>query len=365
MDTSQAPSFLTTDQAAITEQMIAAVEAALGKTLYASQLERILVDCMAYREALLRLAIQSAAQENLVDFATGARLEALGRLLKVPGRIAAEPATTTWQITLPATSTNPTMVSSGFEATDPSGLTWRTTADLTIAAGGLSGTVAAQCETAGTVGNGNIAGTSYTGLTGNYTIASMDESAGGTADETDTALRIRILAAPYAFSVAGPAKAYYYHTLSADSSIIDAAVVNGGNGVVLVYPLTASGLPSATLLATVQAALDPDTVVPLNDLVQVLAPTEVSYVLRANITVYATADSAKVLANCQAAAAAYVADRASGLKKDLIASQAIKAIQAVDGVYKVELVGWADQALAVNAWANGTVSLSLAGTVND
>jgi phage-related baseplate assembly protein len=365
MDTSSPPSFLTTNQSAITTDMIAAMEAALGKTLYASQLERILVDCMAYRESLLRLAIQSAAQENLVDFATGSRLEALGRLLGVSTRIAAEAATTIWKISLAEASANDTVIAAGYQATDGNGLTWKTTAVLTIAAGALSGTVAAQCGTAGTSANGIAAGATYTGLTGDYTIISMDVSAGGTAEETDAALRTRILAAPYAFSVAGPAKAYYYHTISADASIIDAAVVNGGAGVVKVYPLTSTGLPSATLLATVLAALDADTVRPLCDEVQVLAPTAVTYTVKANITVYDTAVSAAVLAACQTAAESYVAGRAAGLGKDLVASQVVKALAAVDGVYKVELTDWTDRVLAVNEWASGAVSLTLAGTVSD
>lgn len=96
-----APVFLSTSTAATLAAVIAGMESAIGKTLYAAQLERLLCDVIAYREVLLRLAIQASVEQNLVDYATGARLEALGDLVGVSARKAAEPADVTWRITLP------------------------------------------------------------------------------------------------------------------------------------------------------------------------------------------------------------------------------------------------------------------------
>ena len=357
------PSFLTISTATVLSQVVSGMEAALGKPLYAAQLERLLCDVIAYREVLLRLAIQASAEQNLVDYATGARLEALGDMVGVSARKAAEPADVTWRITLPETSLEATVFSAGWECTDANGLLWATTAETTVPAGSLTVDVAAQCETAGTTGNGLVAGTAFSPLTSAATVVSLDESSGGTAEETDSALRARILAAPFGFSSAGPAKAYYYHALNADASIVDVGVLTGDPGCVLVYPLTSEGLPSAELIAKVQAALSAEDVRPLGDAVTVAAPTAVAYALKASITVDATADSTAVMAAVQAAAETYVADLAAGLGRDLVASQVIKAL-SVEGVYKVALVDWVDQVLAVNQWANGTVSLTLAGSAN-
>ena len=87
--TTTAPPFLETDPSILVDSLVAAFESASGKTLYPAQVERLMVDVMAYREGLVRQTIQYAAEQNLVDFATGARLEALGRLLGVSSRIAA------------------------------------------------------------------------------------------------------------------------------------------------------------------------------------------------------------------------------------------------------------------------------------
>nr|WP_320132009.1 baseplate J/gp47 family protein [uncultured Holophaga sp.] len=359
------PSFLTTTTSTILSEVVSSMESALGKTLYAAQLERILCQVMAYREVLLRLAIQAAAEQNLVDYATGTRLEALGDLVGVSSRKAAEPATVTWRVTLPETSTSDTTISSGWECTDTSGLLWLTTADVTIPAGSLNGDVAAQCEAAGTSGNGLVAGTSFSPLTSAATVVSLDESTGGTAEETDDALRARILAAPFGFSAAGPAKAYYYHALNADASVVDVGVMTGDPGEVLVYPLSQDGMPSAELIATIQEALDSETVRPLCDLVTVAAPTEVAYSIAASITLAATADQDEVMDAVQTAADAYVQDRASALGKDLIGSQIIAKLGSVDGVYKVELSGWTDQVLARSQWANGSVTLTVAGIADE
>lgn len=359
-----APSFLTTATATILSQVVSGMETSLGKTLYAAQYERLLCDVIAYREVLLRLAIQASAEQNLVDYATGTRLEDLGDLVGVDSRKAAEPATCTWRITLPEASLADTIFLCGWVCTDTAGRLWVSTEDVTIPAGSLHGDTYAQCETSGTVGNGLVAGSAFSPLTSAASVVSLDESTGGTAEETDAALRARILAAPFGFSAAGPAKAYYYHALNADSSIIDVGVITGDPGCVLVYPLTSGGLPSAELITAVQAVLSAEDVRPMCDSVTVAAPTAVTFALAAAITVKSTADSATVIAAVEAAADAYLADRASALGQDLIGSQVIAALGAVDGVYKVELSGWTDQVLAKNQWASGTATITLAGSAN-
>jgi phage-related baseplate assembly protein len=358
-----APSFLETRPDALTADMIAAFEASTGKTLYPAQVERLLVDICIYREALVRQAIQSAAEQNLVDFATGDRLEAIARMLGISGRLAATHATCPWQITLPGALGVDTVFHLGWQAVSQDGATWETTASVTIPAGQLTASVGARAAIAGAAQNGIPSGASFSPLATTAAVVSTAASSGGAEAETDDQLRARALLAPFGFSVAGSSGAYAFHAMGANPAITDVAVANLGAGVVGVYPLTAMGLPSQAILDAVSAALSADTVRPLCDSVTVAAPTRVPFTLEANLTIFSTAESAMVQTAALASANAYIADRRAGLGRDLVASQAIKAL-SVEGVYKVELVSWADRILAASEWADGLAVLHMVGSAN-
>ncbi len=77
------------DPGVITAELVAQYEAATGKTVYPAQIERLLIDLIAYRETLLRAAINDAARQNLVRFARAPMLDYLGELVGV-ARLAAE-----------------------------------------------------------------------------------------------------------------------------------------------------------------------------------------------------------------------------------------------------------------------------------
>ncbi|STI00519.1 phage-related baseplate assembly protein J [Escherichia coli] len=65
----------------ITAEMIAKYEADTGKTLYPAQAERLLIDLWAYREMLVRVAVQEAAKQNLVAFSREPMIDYLGELV--------------------------------------------------------------------------------------------------------------------------------------------------------------------------------------------------------------------------------------------------------------------------------------------
>src|SRR5882762_9378368 len=83
----------------ILADMVAAFQAAAGRTLQPAQVERLLINLYAYRESLVRNAIQYAAQQNLLAFASFPMIDYLGQLLGV-ARLQAQPATTTLQFSL-------------------------------------------------------------------------------------------------------------------------------------------------------------------------------------------------------------------------------------------------------------------------
>ncbi len=354
-----APTFLETSPAVLLEEIQADFERALGRVLYPAQLERLLLQLVAYRESLQRMAIQDAAEQSLVQYSTGGRLECLGALVGV-ARLPASKAAATLRLALPVVAAQDTAFAAGWGAISPGNQVFRLTASAVIPAGQLSVNALAEAETAGSAANGLAAGGGWTALEGAVTVTSTTTSSGGADVEDDEALRARILDAPARFSAAGSAAAYRYHALSASGDIQDVAVDSPAPGVVGVYVLTSDGLPAQATLDRVTAALTADTVRPICDLVIVSSPTRVSWTLDATLTLYRQTDASQVLATAQAAVDAYAADRRAGLGRDLVGAQIVKALMG-EGVYKVTLNGWTDRACAPSEWADaGSTTLHVA-----
>ena len=83
----------------ILADMIAAFESGAGRVLQPAQVERLLINLYAYRESLVRNAIQYAAQQNLLAFARFPMIDYLGALLGVT-RLGAIAASTMLEFTL-------------------------------------------------------------------------------------------------------------------------------------------------------------------------------------------------------------------------------------------------------------------------
>ena len=358
------PDFIERSPDVIEPEVTSAFEAALGKTLFPGQLERLLLNVATYRELLVRIGIQSAAEQNLVNYASGLNLDQLGALLAVT-RLAATSASVTLQFTRASTAGSLT-IPAGTSARQPgSSVIFATQADATIANGQLNTTVTAIATNTGPNANGFNIGTITQVIeapTGVTAVTNTTASAGGSDTETDNAFRTRIKLAPNQFSVAGSKGAYKFHALSADVSIIDVTVLGpedrGGADPVTVdvYPLTNDGLPSSLILGAVTAALNLDTIRPLTDIVNVSAPIEVSYDITALVTIFDAAEQSIVEAALTAAINAYTTERASRLGNDIVLSQIIEALQSVDGVYSVSLTDPVSSiAVGLNEWANANV----------
>ena len=330
---------------------IAAFEAAAGRTLQPAQVERLLINLYAYRESLVRNAIQYAAQQNLLAFAAFPMLDYLGQLVGVT-RLGAQPALTTLQFTLAAPLTVPYTIAAGtVVGTSDGQFTFATSANLTIPSGATAGSVSAAATTQGAAANGYLAGQVNVLLNPNALIGGVSNSAvtsGGSLPETDDHLRARIQAAPSQFSVAGPGAAYRFFALGVDPSVIDVQVTSPVPGAVNVYILTGpiaaqpaaspntAGVAGGGLIAAVLAALSADNVRPLTDTVNVYAVTEIDYQIAGTVTLYSDSDPVSVGAAVNAAAAQFAIDLASRIQRDIVPEEIIAAL-TVPGVYRVQL----------------------------
>lgn len=352
------PNFISRDQQAITTDLIARYESLSGKTLYPGQIESLFINLLAYAKAMTHINIQDACKQDLVHFAQAPMLDYLGELIKVP-RLAAAKSKTVLRFSVAAGLVSSVTIPAGTLVDSGDGkITFVTDIDAVLNAGAQSVDVSATCGIAGTAGNGYLAGqvnvlSSDIGSL-NVTVANIIASSGGADDESSESYRARLMEGPETLAAAGPHGAYRAHAMAAHQSIIDVGVIGpqlsfnaqtgaitSSNltppGAVFIYPLTAGGLPDADILSRVDLALNAENVRPLCDCVQVMPPVAVDYVIHASLTLYDTADAAKVLANAQAAATAYAADRSAGLGRDVVPFQ-LKQALFMAGVYQLSPV---------------------------
>lgn len=155
--------------------------------------------------------------------------------------------------------------------------------------------------------------------------------------ESDADLRRRVQLSLDGLSVAGPERAYVYHALSADGSVLDAAATSPADGEVLVTVLSRNGDGTAdqTLLDAVEAAVNAEDVRPLTDKVTVQSAIIVHYTIEATIYTYAGPDPTVVMAQANDQAAAYVAEQ-HRLGHDITLSALYGVLQRA-GVQRVEL----------------------------
>jgi phage-related baseplate assembly protein len=316
----------------------------------------------------VRNAIQFAAEQNLLAFASFPMIDYLGQLLGV-SRLASQPAMTTLQFTLTSALTVPFVIAAGtMVGTGDGHFTFATSARITIAAGVTTASVAATATAPGAAANGYLPGQVNVQIRPSALIASVvntTTTAGGSAPESDDHLRTRIQAAPNQFSVAGPVGAYRFFAISADPSIIDAQIVSTAPGVVNAYVLTgpvsvqpaaspnSAGVASSSILAKVAAALNADSVRPLTDTVNALAVTEIDYQITATVTLYSDADPTATIAAASAAAQELALELAAKIRRDIVPSQIIAAL-SVAGVYGVTITAPVLTTLSAGQWANCT-----------
>lgn len=348
------PNFIDRDPATITAEMVAQAETMLGKTLYPAQPERLIVDMGAYRETVTRIAIQAAAQQNLVRYANGPILDYLGELLGV-SRLAASAAQTTIRFSLDAARTDDIAVPAGTRVQTTDGnIVFATTNAATITAGSLYVDAIAAAETNGAAGNGYLAGavaTLLSTLDGVTSAVNTTTTYGGQDAESDERLRARIVLAPEAFAAAGPSGAYRYWTMSAHQSIIDAAVLTPYPGLVAIYPLTESGVLTSEIASLVLVEVTAVKRRPITDQVVVREPTAVPFAIAASLVLFSWANATTVRTAVDTAMASYTASMSAALGLPLVPSKIIATLQNISGVQSVVLTAPAARTLAASEYA--------------
>lgn len=326
--------FAERDPDAISAEVIRLYEDASGRTLARADPVRLFLDSVILAIIQQRNVIDHAAKMNLLAYATGSYLDHIGALLGVT-RLEASHAMTTVTFTLKGALTYPAIIPQGTRITPGDGVNFATVQELRIPTGALSGTVEAMCTEPGTSANGYVAGQIrrlVDVLPYDITCENVTVSSGGTDTEADDNYRERIQIAPESFSTAGPVKAYEYYARSANSDIIDVAVMGPPDtkpGYVEIYPLMTNGvLPSDEVLAEVLRTCSADNVRPDTDYVTVLRPQSVSYTL--NMTYYidesVSTSASYIQGNVEGAVSEWVLWQRKALGRDINPSELTRRV---------------------------------------
>jgi phage-related baseplate assembly protein len=357
--------FTVKDTATIEADVIGHYEAATGKKLYPGDPVRLFLESVAYRIAQQRTLIDFAAKQNLLAYSSGDFLDHLGALVGT-ARNPAQPALTTVRFTLSAVQAGVVTIPKGSRVTPDGQLFFATTAAGTVPPGEMYVDVQAACQTAGTAGNGFVAGQIAVLVDPVPYVASAvntTTTAGGADTESDDNYRLRISQAPEQFSVAGPYRAYEYWARTANQAIIDVSVYSPTPGVVQVRPLMVGGtLPTQDILDAVDAIVSADDIRPLTDNVEVLAPETVTYDITATYYLDAdTASPAAVQATIDDAVAAFQLWQSGKLGRDINPSELVRRIRDA-GAKRVTVTAPVDTPLEVWQVAQvGTVTVTYGG----
>ncbi|RQR78687.1 baseplate J/gp47 family protein [Burkholderia sp. Bp9015] len=155
--------------------------------------------------------------------------------------------------------------------------------------------------------------------------------------EEDSDLRTRCQLSFQGYSTAGPRGAYQFHALSADGQVKDAYPTSPAPGKITVYVMsrTGDGTASDELINKVKAALNVDDVRPMNDQVDVLSASVITYQLVAELELFEGPDEQTVVDAATKSAQAY-AESVHYIGLDVALSGYFKALHQ-SGVAKAEI----------------------------
>lgn len=325
--------FLETDVQTILNNYIEKYNSLTGRSLAVADPVYLLLESIAAEEAKLRADFNNAAKENLLSYATGDYLDAMGYYVNTP-RLQASGSTTTIRFTLNAAVADSVyQIPAGTLVTDGSNK-FATDELAFIEIGSTYVDVKATAVDVGSFTNGIAIGAInqlVEQLPNMESVSNTTVTSGGSDLEEDDAYADRIRLAPSSFSVAGPQGAYQYHTYSYSSSIIDVSIygLEEHPGNVYVHPLLKDGtLPEQTFLDGLKAHLSDETIRPLTDNLIVTAPTAVNYTIE--LTWYLSSDDIdkinQITADVEAAVEKYRQWQQAKINRDIIPDELTKLV---------------------------------------
>lgn len=316
-----------------------AYEAIVGHSAQPSSPERIFIAWVASIILQERVYLNHAGNQNIPSRAEGANLDALGELFYQHTRPAATSSTVTMRFNISEAQTSAVLIPKGTRVSNGQNMFWATVEDRYIAAGQTHGDVTAECMTAGTAGNGYLAGQIATivDVFDYYTsCTNLTESGGGSDAPTDDEFYEQLRQSEDNYSTAGPKGGYIAKAKAVSNDIADVLPNSPTPGEVRIYVLMEDGtIAGQEVKNAVLAACNADETRPLTDHVLVEDPETVEYDI--DTTYYLNRggpSAADVQSEVNAAVDAYVKWQAGKLGRDINPSELTRRMM-VNGVKRV------------------------------
>ena len=220
--------FIETNAKTVSDTVLVELENGVNEPLYPGDERRIVGEALAQVIVSVYNTVNDACRQKMLRYARGAALDALGENRDV-ARNTPTPATTTLRFGVSDPVASNIVIPAGLRVTGDFVHYFLTDATVVLYAGALSVDVTATAEYGGEDYNdiapgaiSRIVDVSEVPLIDYVTNTNATE--GGGDEEGDEAYRERIREAENRLSTAGPAQAYKYWALSANSLVTDAVV---------------------------------------------------------------------------------------------------------------------------------------------
>lgn len=257
----------------------------LDKDIYPASPERLIT--LNFLAQLLenRLLIDDVGKMNLLQYARGDYLDAIGAMWD-EYRTQEQYAQCTVKFTLSAPISYMNVIPENTRIKTIDGRVFQTTEPIEIQPGEIEKEVIVTALEPGFNGNGVLPGQLNTIIDVFpffQSVTNITESTGGMAREDDEHFREIIHESPEKLSTTGPEGAYRYWAKEADKNIGDVTVYSPSPGVVNVVPLYNNGdIPGKEALEKIKKNAVARKRRPLTDKVEVLAPTIRQYDVNVN-----------------------------------------------------------------------------------
>jgi phage-related baseplate assembly protein len=279
-------SFIDINSETIFNEMVSDFESVLGETLYPGDERRIFLQQLLPVLVGTKSNINESAKLNLLRYATGTYLDAIGERTDTV-RLAAQKAKATIRFTLSAAQGTNITIPLGTRVTPDGKLYFATILALTIVAGQTTGDVVVESTVGGQIYNGFNSGQIKTLVDPVAFVASVsntDASSGGAdieADDDDinvwSGYRERIRESFNKVS-AGSEAGYIYWAKTASADIVDVSVESPSAGnVQIVVLMKNGGIPTQTVLDYVLSVCTDSKRKALTDQITVATPVAVPY----------------------------------------------------------------------------------------
>lgn len=273
--------FIEIDAEKIYTQLLTDFEAAYGETLYPGDERRIFLQQLALILTGVKSNINDSAKQNLLRYARGDILMAIGQDFYNTEVIEPEKSSCKGIIKLVAIQNKDIFIEAGKRVTPDGTLYFIVKNSVIIPTGVIEKECELEALEAGEKYNGFVAGqikSIVDPIPFVESIVNIDTSSGGADVEDYERYRERCRLAPESYSTAGPDKAYEYFAKSADANISDVKIISPSPGVIKIVPLLKNGeIPGQDILDKIYDKTNDKSKRPLTDKVEVDVPTIINY----------------------------------------------------------------------------------------